>query len=151
MTPLIIEKFNESNQTIGAAKIAALLRTDGFKISDKLVADIMHKEGLFSMRGGAKKLYQNSIRKKENIVNQQFRVSKPNEIWVSDVTQFICKNRTYYLCAILDLYARKVVAYQISNNNSSHLTRSTFIKAYESRLPERGLVMHTDIQCLSFL
>ena len=147
MTPLIIKKFNESNQTLGAAKIAALLRTDGYEISNKLVADIMRIEGLFSMRGGAKKRYQQSISKKENMVKQQFTVSRPNEIWVSDVTEFVCKKHKYYLCVILDLYARKVVAYRISNKNSTNLTKGTFKKAYEIRKPDKGLIIHTDRGC----
>lgn len=147
MTPLIIKKFNDSNQTLGASKIAALLRMDGYIISDKLVADIMHNEGLFSMRGGAKKIYQQNISKKENIIKQQFTVSKPNEIWVSDVTEFVCKKLKYYLCVILDLYARKIVAYRISNKNSTNLTKGTFKKAYESRKPDKGLIIHTDRGC----
>ena len=137
MTPLIINKFNDSNQTLGAAKIAALLRMDGYEISNKLVADIMRIEGLFSMRGGAKKRYQQSISKKENMVKQQFTVSRPNEIWVSDVTEFVCKKHKYYLCVILDLYARKVVAYRISNKNSTNLTKSTNKKAYEIQQRQR--------------
>ena len=147
MTPLIINKFNDSNQTLGAAKIAALLRMDGYEISNKLVADIMRIEGLFSMRGGAKKRYQQSISKKENMVKQQFTVSRPNEIWVSDVTEFVCKKHKYYLCVILDLYARKVVAYRISNKNSTNLTKGTFKKAYEIRKPDKGLIIHTDRGC----
>ena len=85
MTSLIIKKFNESNQTLGAAKIAALLRMDGYINSTKLVSDIMHNDGLFSMRSGAKKIYQQSISKK-NMIKQQFTVYRPNEIGVSDVT-----------------------------------------------------------------
>ena len=49
------------------------------------------------------------------MIKQQFTVSIPNEIRVSDVTEFVCKKLKYYLCVILDLYARKIVAYRISN------------------------------------
>ena len=39
----------------------------------------------------------------------------PNEVWVSDVTYFSVFNRMYYICVIIDLYARKVIAHKISN------------------------------------
>ena len=45
-------------------------------------------------------------------------------------------NWTYYVCVILDLYARKVVAHRIPLNNSTQLTKRTFKLAYESRQPK---------------
>lgn len=94
LTPIITAIFNESYQTIGSKKITSILQTRGYKISQKLVAYIMQKEGLFSVRSGAKKLYLQGQKRKENILQQKFTVSRPNEVWVSDVTQFRFKNLT---------------------------------------------------------
>ena len=47
------------------------------------------------------------------------------EQMVSDITYFHFNNKTYYLCAIIDLYARKVVAWRLSERNSTHLTKGT--------------------------
>ena len=47
------------------------------------------------------------------------------EQMVSDITYFHFSNKTYYLCAIIDLYARKVVAWRLSERNSTHLTKGT--------------------------
>ena len=81
--------------------------------------------------------------KKQNLLNQQFTVSRPNEVWVGDVTQFRFKGRNYYICVIIDLYSRKVVSYKISKSNSTQLTKATFKYAYESHQPT-DLLFHSD-------
>ena len=134
ITPIIEEIFHESNQIFGASKINAILRSRGYKVSDKTVAAIMHENGWFSIRGGAKKLYEISKQRKENILSQNFVATEPNQIWVSDVTYFSLKNIRYYIYVVLDLYARKVVAYTVSNINSTRLTKSALSKAYYFRL-----------------
>lgn len=44
---------------------------------------------------------------------------------------------------ILDLFARRVVGYRVSLNNSTQLTKSTFKTAYENRQPT-NLLFHSD-------
>ena len=50
----------------------------------------------------------------------------------------------YFICVIMDLYARRVIAYKIGYSNNTHLVKETFRMAYESRKPEPGLIFHTD-------
>lgn len=71
-------------------------------------------------------------------------VTRPNEVWVSDVTYFLCKDIKYYICAIIDLYARRIVGYRVGKRNSTQLVKSTFKQAYESRKPAGQLLFHTD-------
>lgn len=73
----------------------------------------MRDMGLVSIRQTAKKLYEDESQKHKNYVNQEFDTSKPNEVWVSDVTYFKYGNKAYFICAIIDLYARMVVGYKI--------------------------------------
>lgn len=144
ITPIIEEIFNESNQIFGASKINAILRSRGYVVADKTVAAIMHENGWFSVRGGAKTIYEMTKQRKENILSQKFVATAPNEVWVSDVTYFSFKDVKYYICAIIDLFARKVIAYGVSTNNSTRLTKGTLIKAYYDRMPKEGLIFHSD-------
>ena len=80
----------------------------------------------------------------KNRLNQQFQVVSPNQVWVSDVTQIKALNKNYYICVILDLYARKVVAYEVSENNSTQLVKRTLQQAYQHRHPQKTLMFHTD-------
>ena len=107
----------------------------------------MHQNGLFSIRACAKTLYKQQLERKNNILQQQFHVSRPNEVWVSDVTYFSVFNRMYYICVIIDLYARKVIAYKISKHNSTQLTKATVKSAYETRMPIGELLFHSDQGC----
>ena len=144
LTPIIEEIYNQSKQTYGARRIQIILHDRGYKVATKTVSTIMQENGWFSIRGGAKSLYESSLKRKENILQQQFTVFAPNEVWVSDVTYFRFNNKTYYICVILDLYARKAIAHNIAIKNSTQLTKSTFKDAYYSRNPGDNLLFHSD-------
>lgn len=146
LTPIIEKIYNDSNQIYGSSKIHAILKDRGYAVSQNTVADIMHENGWFCIGNGSKKLYYMNLERKENILNQQFTVSKPNEVWVSDVTYFKYNNSIFYICVILDLFARKVVGYRISLHNSTQLTKGTFLSAYKERQPQT-LMFHSDQGC----
>ena len=143
LTPVIEDIFNSNKQIFGSSKIHAILKDRGYRVSQNTVAQIMHENGWFAIGGGAKKLYYMNLERKENILKQNFTVSRPNEVWVSDVTLFRYKKTTYYICVIIDLFARKVVGYRVSLSNSTQLTRGTFAAAYERRQPTE-LIFHSD-------
>lgn len=142
---LIHDVFNEYRQVLGAEKIRTILIQRGHKVSKRFVADVMREMGLTCVRSTAKQEYL-KLREpgKKNILQQQFSASKPNEIWVSDVTCFKLNNRYYYVCVILDLFSRKVISYKVSKKNSTQLITSTFKNAWERRSPEHGLLFHSD-------
>lgn len=145
LTPVVEEIYNESKQTFGSGKIAAIMNDRGYKTTEKTVAKILHENGWFSIKSCAKTIYlQNKVRR-ENILKQQFNPKSPNEVWVSDVTYFKLNGKTFYICVILDLYARKIISYTISKKNSTWLTKTTLIKAYEDRNPDTAkLLFHSD-------
>lgn len=144
LKPIIEEIYNENKQIFGAGKITAILKERGYKICESTVAKIMHENGMFSIRTSSKTLYLQNQKRKENILNQEFNTTHPNEVWVSDVTYFKYKNKTLYICVIIDLFARKVVACRASHKNSTQLTKSTFKMAYELRQPDKDLLFHSD-------
>ena len=130
----IQEIYDESNQIFGAAKIAAVMKSEGFKVSNEMVRTLMRDMGLVSIRQSAKKLYEDEGRKYKNHLNQEFDTCKPNEVWVSDVTYFKYGENAYYICVIIDLFSRMVVGYKIGKTNSTQLVKSTFQIAYKARL-----------------
>lgn len=140
----IQEIYDESNQIFGATKIAAVMKSEGFKVSNEMVRTLMRDMGLVSIRQSAKKLHEDEGRKYKNLLNQEFDTCKPNEVWVSDVTYFKYGENAYYICVIIDLFSRMVVGYKISKTNSTQLVKSTFQIAYKARQPDSSLVFHTD-------
>ena len=140
----IQEVFDENNQIFGAAKIAAVLRNKGIKVSNQMVRELMKDLGLISIRQDAKKLYTDETKKRKNYLNQEFDPKSPDRVWVSDVTYFKCNEKSYYICVIIDLYARKVIAHKVGKKNSTQLIKTTFKKAIEARNPSSSLIFHTD-------
>ncbi len=137
--------FDDSEQRYGADKIRAVLAENGLRISAKRVLSIMHELGLYSIRTDAKKLYKTQQqRKKQNLLNREFNADHPNQIWVSDITYFRIKDSWMYLCAIIDLFSRRVVGYRISRTASTRLVTTTFRDAYAKRGNPKNLTFHSD-------
>ncbi len=143
---LIQQVFEESRQTFGAEKICAVLHERGHVAGVKLVAELMREMGLSSVTQSAKADWKKamSLEWKTNHLKQNFHADTPNTVWVSDVTVLRLKETYYYLCVIIDLFSRKVVAYKMSRRNSTQLITSTFWSAYASRKPGAGLIFHSD-------
>lgn len=142
----IREIFEENRQLFGAGKIRAVLMERGYRVSEKLVAELMREMGLASIRTSAKRDYSRleNYEKKRNILQRRFQVEEPDRVWVSDVTCFKLKGRWYYICAIIDLFSRRVVAYGISQKNSTRLITRAFQNAWVQRTPRRGMIFHSD-------
>lgn len=136
--------YDDSHQIFGAHKIHATMKDEGYHISVEMVRELMRDMGLLSVREGAKDFYEKGKNRYNNHLKQQFTVTAPNQVWVGDVTCFRFKEMNYYICAIIDLYARAVVGYKISRNCSTQLTKNTFKTAYEKRGKPQGLIFHSD-------
>lgn len=50
----------------------------------------------------------------------------------------------YYLCVIIDLFSRKVIAYEIDNNQEAPIVEKAFQTAYQTRNPSKELLFHSD-------
>lgn len=83
----------------------------------------------------------------ENILKRDFSASRPNEKWVTDVTEFKWQEGTtyhkLYLSAILDLYDRSVISYALSRRNDNKLVFHTFDKAIAAN-PDAKPLFHSD-------
>ena len=81
----------------------------------------------------------------ENILARDFSANYPNEKWLTDVTEFkvIGQKQKIYLCSILDLYDKSIVAYTISFRNDNKLVFDTFDKAIALN-PTAKPIFHSD-------
>lgn len=142
----IREIFEESRQTFGSEKICAVLHERGYRAGTTLVRELMSEMGLSSVSTTSKRQWKksNSYERKFNILQRQFHAEAPNCVWVSDVTCIKLKDRYYYLCAIVDLYSRKVIAHKVSTRNSTQLITATLRMAYDARMPGENLIFHSD-------
>lgn len=83
----------------------------------------------------------------ENILNREFYANKPNEKWLTDVTEFKyyvgTEVRKLYLSAIFDLCDRRIVAYKVGCSNNNELVFSNFDEAVALN-PDAHPLFHSD-------
>ena len=81
----------------------------------------------------------------ENILSRNFEASYPNQKWCTDVTEFkiIGQKKKLYLSAIIDLYDRSIVSYELGNSNNNKLVFDTFDKALKAN-PGAKPIFHSD-------
>ena len=140
------EVFDESQQRFGSKRIHAVLAERGIKTSPGYIVELMREMGLESIGRHSKRDYKKETgrTRRSNILQQQFNVSEPNKVWISDTTCFKVKEQYYYICVILDLFSRKIVAHRVSPKHSTYLITSTFKQAYAERNQPQGLTFHSD-------
>jgi transposase InsO family protein len=79
-----------------------------------------------------------------NVLARQFDPEGPNESWVADITYVPTREGWLYLAVVEDLYSRKVVGWSMAATLESRLVVDALEMAVQRRLPDEGLVAHSD-------
>jgi putative transposase len=80
----------------------------------------------------------------ENLLDRQFNPSEANEAWVADITYIPTRGGWLYLAAVEDLYSRRVVGWSMADHMESRLVVDALAMAVQRRLPDGGLLAHSD-------
>lgn len=143
----IMAIYNESHQNYGAPKITKVLQGEGEKISEKTVGNYMRELGI---RAQYVKPYtvttidsDFSIELK-NILDEEFNPSEPNAVWCSDITYIWTYEGFVYLTSIMDLFSRKIIAWELSTTLEAKWVVETITRAKKARRIDKPLVMHSD-------
>ncbi len=130
----------------GYRRITAALRQAGQCVNHKTVQRLMQTLGLKSVvRPKKYRSYRGEMgRVAQNFLARQFEADKPNQKWVTDVTEFNVRGQKLYLSPVMDLYNGEIVAYETSTRPLFGLVASMLKKAWR-RLPagDRPL-LHSD-------
>lgn len=150
LSELIREYDERFHHILGYRRMTLWInRLNSTHFSKNRVHRIMKAIDIRSVIRKQPKKYKRSMpeRTGENILKRDFNATKPNEKWVTDVTEFKWHEGSnchkLYLSAILDLYDRSVVAYVLSRRNNNHLVFQTFEKAI-SENPDATPIFHSD-------
>ncbi|WP_420846151.1 IS3 family transposase [Neobacillus notoginsengisoli] len=109
-----------------------LNRKLGEKFNHKRIYRLMKISGIQSVIRKKRKRYKKSTPQHvtENVLNREFQAEKPNEKWVTDVTEFKYGNdKKAYLSAIRDLYDGSIVSYVLGHSNNNQLVFKTLDQA----------------------
>lgn len=118
----------------------------GKKFNHKRIYRLMNIIGLKSVIRRKKRSYvkSNPQHVAENILNRDFAAQRPNQKWLTDVSEFkYGHNQKAYLSAILDLYDRSIVAYVLGHSNNNQLVFETLDMALKAS-PGARPMLHSD-------
>lgn len=144
--PIIQQIFEETQGRIGAKKIRAIMMAQGYTISPERISRLMKEMGLVCISTMKSTRYNFTPKGiyRHNRLKQDFHQEHPNKVWVSDITMLHVNYERYYLCVIIDLFSRKVIAHQIDNNQEAPIVEKAFQDAYRSRNAPSELLFHSD-------
>ncbi|WP_460490390.1 IS3 family transposase, partial [Bordetella tumbae] len=131
----------------GYRRITATLRQAGECVNHKTVQKLMQTMGLKSLvRPKKYRSYRGEEgRVAPNLLARQFEAERPNQKWVTDVTEFNVRGRKLYLSPVMDLYNGEIVAYETSTSPLfGGLVRSMFQKAIRRLSPGEQPLLHSD-------
>ena len=114
---LIQAIYDEHEGRYGYRRIRDELRNRGHKVNHKKVHRIMKELGLKCLvRMKKYRSYKGTVGKiAPNILNRNFQAEKPNEKWVTDITEFKLFGEKLYLSPILDLFNGEIITYTIGS------------------------------------
>ena len=140
-----IHKAND--ETYGSPRIHAELQAKGLDVSRKRVARLMRELGLKSRRKRRFKATTDSkhnLPVAENVLDRRFEADAPDVAWVTDITYVWTDEGWLYLAAILDVFSRRVVGLAMSERIDRALVIEALRVAVGRRLPNAGLLHHSD-------
>jgi len=80
----------------------------------------------------------------ENLLKQQFKVSQPNKVWLSDITYVPTDEGWLYLAGHKDLFNSEIVGYAMGERLTKNLVSQSLLKAVAVKRPAGGLIHHSD-------
>jgi len=148
---MVLEKVKEKRKEmpcIGGRKLLYMLQKDGISIGRDKLFDILQHENMLVKRRKRKVYTTQSkhwLKKYPNLI-EGMEVTKPNKLWVADITYIVTGNGFAYLFLITDAYSRKIVGYSLSHT----LEADGGIEALKMALSEvswqerAGIIHHSD-------
>lgn len=138
--------YEKSHNIYGAPKITKELHKKGFKTAERTVTRYMKEMNICACW---KKPYtvtthsENFSNELKNILNRDFSPNKPNTVWCTDITYIPIKNGFAYLSSIMDLYSRRIVAWELAPTLETEYVIKAVKKAIKTS-GEKPKVIHTD-------
>jgi len=139
--------YRKNKGTYGSPRITKALNRENIACSENRVARRMRVNGI---KAKTKKRFKVTTNSKhthpvaENLLGQNFKAQRPNQVWASDITYIWTQEGWLYLAVVMDLYSRRVVGWCLDRQMSQSLVIRALMMALALRKPPRGLMHHSD-------
>lgn len=143
----ILNIFNENKGRYGYRRITLELKNRGYTINHKTVLKLMNIQGIKSIQKPKRRYnsYKGTLGKiADNLLKRDFKASKPNEKWVTDITEFKVNNEKLYLSPVIDLFNGEVISFNLSNHPVFNQVTDMLTKAFKTIPNNSNLILHSD-------
>jgi putative transposase len=137
----------EAKQRYGSPRFHAELKAKGVACCVNTVAKLMHDNDIRAKTARRFKHTTDSnhpLPVADNLLDRQFDAQAPNERWLADITYIPTREGWLYLAVVEDLYSRMVVGWSMGDTMTSRLVVDALEMAVQRRLPDEGLLAHSD-------
>ena len=149
--------WHENRAVYGVRKVWQQLRREGWSIARCTVARLMRQLGLRGVvRGRRFKTTTHSdtgATRPPDLVTRQFVATRPNQLWVADLTYVATWRGFAYVAFVIDVFARRIVGWRVSSSLRSDLALDALEQALYDRplAGDERLIHHSDrgVQYLS--
>ena len=142
--------WDENKQVYGVRKLWRQLKRENIAAARCTVERLMKRLGIEGVRRGAKcwtTISDDALDRPADLVNRQFVATRPNQLWVADITFIATWSGFVYVAFIIDVFARRIVGWRVSRSLKTELVLDALEQALWSRTPIEGLVHHSDRGC----
>jgi putative transposase len=136
-----------TRQTYGAERLQRDLLEHGIQVGICRIKRIRRKLGIRCKQNRKFKATTDSRHKlpvAKNILGQQFKAARPNEVWVSDITYVPTDEGWLYLAGHKDLFTGNIVGYAMGERLTRNLVSQSLFRAVAAKRPTEGLIHHSD-------
>ena len=142
--------WDENKQVYGVRKLWRQLKRENIAAARCTVERLMKRLGIEGVRRGAKcwtTISDDALDRPADLVNRQFVATRPNQLWVADITFIATWSGFVYVAFIIDVFARRIVGWRVNRSLKTELVLDALEQALWSRTPIEGLVHHSDRGC----
>ncbi|MFJ4548901.1 IS3 family transposase [Streptomyces sp. NPDC088817] len=149
LMPLIERVHAESGGTYGARRITRALRRKGVQVARCTVERLMAELGLEGVIRGQRRrttVPEPSAPRPPDLVDRDFTASRPDQLWVADMTYVRTWSGWVYVAFVLDVFSRTIVGWQVANHMRTELPLDALEMALWRRRIKKdsGLIHHSD-------
>ena len=139
----------DSGGRYGSPRVHAALRADGKKAGRGRIERLMRRYGIRGLVAQRRRVQTTDSRHHftiaPNLLDRNFSATtKPNAVWLADLTYIATSEGWLYMAAIMDLHTRKIVGWSMRDHLRAELATSALLMAIQRQRPGAGLVHHSD-------
>ena len=147
LSPEIQRVWEESDRNYGARKVWKQLLRESTPVARCTVERLMRQLGIEGVRRGKRcitTIPDEAAHKPLDLVQREFSASRPNQLWVADITYVATWSGFVYVAFVVDVFSRFIVGWRVLKNMQTNLILDALEQALWLRGKPKGVIHHSD-------